>query len=65
MNLVAVDPKPNPARTPSIHIVLCTMPNSPNPSLPRILAMTIPEATANSRETPPPSSDQKAPLASR
>ena len=65
MYLVAVIPSPSPAKVPSIAKVLCTMPNSPSLSLPRIRTTMIEDASVSTRVANAPTSDQAAPLASR
>ena len=63
--LVAVIPKPSPAKIPNMPAVLWIIPSAPNPSLPRNHAQTTDAASKNPREITAPNTDQNAPTANR
>src|SRR5208283_4615611 len=63
--LVAVKPKPRPAKIPNMPAVLWIIPSAPKPSLPRNRAQTTDAAKKEAREITAPKTDQKAPAAKR
>lgn len=62
MNRVAVTPMPAEPITMNIPMVERTMPSSPNPSWPKILAQKMPANKIQNFPKAVPVSDQKAPL---